>query len=213
MDKQYWQEYYKKREAPVEPSPFARFVLSQYVAPGDRLVELGCGNGRDARFFGEYGVRVIAYDQASSEIDELSAGNELEDVRYKSGDFTQLDDDGEGFDVVYSRFTLHSIKAVEQARTLGWAARNLQDGGFLCMEVRGQMNDLYGKGSQVEGEPDAFIYNDHYRRFLDRYELDEQVAATGLSIILSREETGYAPFGGEDNFFIRHISTKIPVKE
>lgn len=208
MDKQYWQEYYKKRKAPVRPSPFAGFVLSQYVTPGDRLVELGCGNGRDARFFGEHGVRVIAYDQASSEIDELSAGNKLENVKYKPGDFTQLDDDSEGFDVVYSRFTLHSIKAVEQVRTLGWAARNLVSGGRLCIEVRGQKNNLYGKGSQVEGEPDAFIYNDHYRRFLDKHELDEQVTTTGLSIVSSHEETGYAPLGDEDNFFIRQISRK-----
>ncbi|MCA9341607.1 methyltransferase domain-containing protein [Candidatus Saccharibacteria bacterium] len=208
MDKLYWQEYYKKHEAPIEPSHFARFVLERYVSTGDRLVEFGCGNGRDARFFGEHGVSVVAYDQASSEIDELSSRNKLENIKYEPGDFTSLADTDDGVDVVYSRFTLHSVDRQGQSRALAWAARNLVDGGRLCIEVRGKKNDLYGKGIPVDSEPDAFIYNDHYRRFLDKHKLDEEVASNGLTIVSSREETGYAPFDGEDNFFIRQISRK-----
>lgn len=45
----YWNQYYKNRVCSEEPSPFAQYVAT-LVEPGRRMVELGCGNGRDAVF-------------------------------------------------------------------------------------------------------------------------------------------------------------------
>ncbi len=39
-------------------------------------------------------------------------------------------------DVVYSRFTLHSVDAQGEKRTLKWVYDNLKTGGFFCIEVR-----------------------------------------------------------------------------
>ena len=51
-DKQYWQKFYAAQRTPFEPSLFAQFVwenfLQKNAAP--TLLELGCGNGRDAVF-------------------------------------------------------------------------------------------------------------------------------------------------------------------
>ncbi len=208
MDKIYWENYYKKQVAPAEPSRFARFVMGQFVSSGQRLVELGCGNGRDANFFGENGVKVVAFDQATTEIEELNRANLCNNVTFRSGDFTQLENDTKGFDAVYSRFTLHSVDSSGQARALAWAARNLVDGGLLCVEVRGQKNSLFGKGEPVDGQHDAFIFNDHYRRFLNKDELDQQVMGLGFDIVSSEESKGFAPLGDEDDFFIRHVASK-----
>ena len=49
MDYKYWNEYYKKNIAPNEPSKFAKDIL-KYLDSGKKLIELGCGNGRDAMF-------------------------------------------------------------------------------------------------------------------------------------------------------------------
>ncbi len=208
MDKLYWENYYKRHTAPVEPSRFAQFIMGQYVTPGQKLIELGCGNGRDATYFGANGVHVLAVDQAASEVNELNVQNVLPNVHFEAGDFTNLEDGCEGYDVVYSRFTLHSVEKQEQTRTLGWAARNLVDGGYLCIEVRGQKNSLFGKGVPVEGQSDAYIFDDHYRRFLDQSVLDSEVEDLGMHIVESEEAQGFAPYGGEDDFFIRQISRK-----
>lgn len=208
MDKTYWENYYRQHTAPEEPSRFAQYVADNYITEGQRLIELGCGNGRDAAFFGSKGIQVVAIDQASSEIEELSAHNDNREVEYRSGDFTSLETTEAAYDLVYSRFTLHSITANEQQRTLRWAERALKIGGYLCVEVRGQKNHLFGMGEPVEGQPDAYIYEEHYRRFLNRDDLDREVGMLGLRIVASDEEQGYAPFGNTDDFFIRQVSQK-----
>ena len=49
-DTEYWNKYYEKNSAPVEPSLFAKYVAEE-LQPGKTLLELGCGNGRDSLFF------------------------------------------------------------------------------------------------------------------------------------------------------------------
>ena len=85
------------------------------------------------------------------------------------GDFTQLDSFGfqQQFDCIYSRFTLHSISKAQQDKTLADCLKYCKDGGILAIEVRGEKNSLCGKGKAVENEANAFIYDNHYRRFLN----------------------------------------------
>lgn len=208
MDKLYWESYYKKHVAPEDPSLFAQHVAEEYVGEGDKLIELGCGNGRDAEFLGSQGVEVTAVDQAASQVEELAANSKHPNVQYQAADFTSLDEQEGEYDAVYSRFTLHSVTSEEQHRVLEWAQRALKIGGYLCIEVRGQKNRLFGLGEPVEGQSDAFVYEDHYRRFLDREVLDQEIGKLGLKIVSSTEERGYAPFGDTDDYFIRHISRK-----
>lgn len=92
---------------------------------------------------------------------------------------------------------------------LRWSERALKIGGHLCIEVRGQKNGLFGIGEPVAGEPDAFTYEDHYRRFIEKSHLDRVIDGLGLRVVLSCEERGFAPFNGVDDYFIRHVSQKV----
>lgn len=209
MDKTYWESYYSNQNAANEPSKFAGFVAKRFLSPSDcRLIELGCGNGRDASFFGSIGANVLAIDQASSEIAQLRNSNRLENVKFQNADFTSLEPVVGEFDIVYSRFTLHSIRSEEQDRVLAWSAGALKPGGHLCIEVRGYKNGLYKKGEPVSDEPDAYIYDKHYRRFIDRGFLDKAINYVGLTTVLSVEDRGFAPTSDTNDFFIRHVSKK-----
>lgn len=208
MDKFYWEKYYQSHAAPAKPSLFAKYLVATYIHPGQILIELGCGNGRDASFLGAMGVNVLAVDQTDTEIHELQTANKLPNVGYTAADFTKLASKPDSFDFVYSRFTLHSVARVDQGRTLSWAADALRPGGYLCIEARGERNSLYQKGDPVPGESDAFIYENHYRRFLNLERLDKTINKLGLTTIFSAEERGFAPRGDENDFFIRHISMK-----
>lgn len=204
----YWESYYGSGAAPEVPSLFAQFVMEKYAQEGNALVELGCGNGRDARFFAANGVGVTAVDQCVHEIEALESTKGDLSCKFRSGDFTSLADCDDGSDIIYSRFTLHSVGAKDQTRTLEWCQRNLVDGGILCVETRGQKNEIYRKGSPVQGEDDAFIYNDHYRRFVNFEEFTEEITDIGLTIIESAEQPGFAPFEDTDYHFIRVIAQK-----
>lgn len=208
----YWETYYREHGAPEEPSLFAQYVVDEgHVHRGDQLVELGCGNGRDARFLAAQGISVLAVDQCVGQIGNLSDGAQHENVEgleFVADDFTELPDHADGFDAIYSRFTLHSVRAEDQLRTLQWAERNLREGGKLCIETRGQKNEIYQSGTPVEGEEDAFIYEGHYRRFVDFNAFVEEVTSTGLSVIHAVEDIDFAPFEDTNYHFIRVIAEK-----
>ena len=48
MPKRNWVKFYKDKQAPEQPSSFAEFIMSKNLK-GNRLIDLGCGNGRDTK--------------------------------------------------------------------------------------------------------------------------------------------------------------------
>jgi ubiquinone/menaquinone biosynthesis C-methylase UbiE len=116
MDTIYWEAYYSRRIAEQLPSLFARHVAGLIGGTSRKIIELGCGNGRDALPFASKGHDVLAVDQCANEIAFLQSWHmQLVNIRFPCADFSQLPDsaDGRKYDVIYSRFTLHSI-SVEQ---------------------------------------------------------------------------------------------------
>jgi len=209
MDKKYWETFYQMQNEDLKPSLFARTIRKTHIKPVQSLIELGCGNGRDAIFFANEGVIVTAIDQCENEIKFLTARyKHLTNCTFSSDDFSKLNDFEKPFDIVYSRFTLHSVSETEEQQTLQWAHRNLCPGGYLCIEVRGQKNEIYKLGDKVEGETDAYIYNNHYRRFLNFDKLCHSLVSLGFRLDFAAEEKGFAPFAGQNEIFIRVIAQK-----
>jgi tellurite methyltransferase len=208
MNIDYWEQFYSTKEVVQEHSLFAQFVLEFCGKDKMKLIELGCGNGRDAVFFGENNFKVTAVDQCSTTISELSNRFEEDNnMNFLRADFTNLDKTHE-VDIVYSRFTLHSINDEQEDRVTRWAHDVLSKEGYFCIEVRGRKNEIYQLGENVEGDPHAFIYDDHYRRFLDFKKFQGRLEAIGFKIILAKEERGFAPFKEHNRTFIRIIAQK-----
>lgn len=208
MDKNYWKNIYSKQSEGEKPSLFAIYIADNYDLKGKSLIELGCGNGRDAIYFANANANVYAIDQCDNIIDLLDYRfQKVDNLHFKCLDFTSLDDET-SYDIVYSRFTLHSISKEQEAQVLRWAHRNLTEGGKLCIEVRGQKNEIFRVGEPVEGEPDAFILNDHYRRFIHFETFCEKLKALGFNLEFAKEEKGFAPYKGTDETYIRVIASK-----
>lgn len=207
MEKDYWENYYKTHRILLEPSLFAKHVLKHHIKPKSLLVELGCGNGRDAIFFAYNNVKVLAIDQCEKEISYLAKINKHNNLRLLCSDFTRLDN-MEPCDTIYSRFTLHSIDEEGENRTIDWAHNHLNNGGKILIEARGHKNELHGLGQPVEGHPNAYIHDDHYRRFINLDEMCEKLKTKGFDIFLAEEKSGFAPFRDTDHVFIRIIAIK-----
>lgn len=208
MDNNYWENFYSKQNAELKPSLFAIYVNNLFDGKLKNIIELGCGNGRDSIFFANNQHDVLAIDQCKSEISFLqNQYKQLNNITFRCDDFTSLDLDNK-YDVVYSRFTLHSINKQEEQRVLKWTYESLNDDGLFCIEVRGQKNEIYRLGAAVDNEPDAFIYDNHYRRFLDFDVLCSDLKKLGFDIIFAAEEKDFAPFNGENETYIRVIAKK-----
>ena len=201
----YWNQYYKNRVCSEEPSPFAQYV-STLVEPGKRMVELGCGNGRDAVFFAGQGLRVTALDMSQEAIAQLQSRN-LDSAEFLCGDFVNSDvHQPDSYDYAYSRFTIHSINRNQEQVLLGNLFRGLRPKGKLFIEVRGVNDPLFGKGRQVERN--AYFYDNHYRRFIVLDELAASLEQRGFLVEYAQERTGFAPYGNDDPPVIRIVAAK-----
>ena len=209
MDKNYWKEIYAKQSEGEQPSLFAQYIVDNYQIQNKSIIELGCGNGRDAIFFANANAgKVTAIDQCDNIIELLHHKfQKITNLEFKGMDFTCLDNNIK-YDMVYSRFTLHSISKEQENKVLHWAYINLNNAGKLCIEVRGQKNEIYKMGEPVSNEPDAFILNNHYRRFVNFESLCKALQSIGFNIDFAAEQKGFAPFNGQNETYIRVIASK-----
>ena len=210
MYKDYWENYYKDNGAPLEPSLFAHFVLNNYIKEPElsSLIEFGCGNGRDSLFFASKGIIITAIDQCGEQTETLRHNQKHPNISFFTEDFTNITEVYKTFDYVYSRFTLHSVSDSGETNAIREAYNHLVPHGMFSIETRGKKNELYKLGNPVPHETDAFIRDNHYRRFSDIANLIKKIENAGFTIIYSEEARGFAPFGDTDYTFIRIIAQK-----
>ena len=204
-DKRYWDSYYNSGVLSAAPSRFAQSI-TDYLEEEKTIVDLGCGNGRDSLFFAEKGLKVIGIDGSEAAINKLQK-NDRTNIEFICDDFTNSPQIySRKYDYFYSRFSIHAIREEQQHGLLRNIYRCLNSNGKLFIEVRGIYDTLYGKG--VEVERNAFIYNNHYRRFIVKQELLDELIEIGFKIVYEEERSGFAPFKEQDPIIIRVIAYK-----
>ena len=170
------------------------------------MVELGCGNGRDAVFFAAQGLDITALDMSQEAVSQLQSRG-IANAEFLCGDFVNSDVHQPGsYDYAYSRFTLHSINRNQEQVLLNNLFRGLRPGGKLFIEVRGVNDPLFGKGRQVERN--AYFYDNHYRRFIVLDELTDSLEQRGFRVEYAQERTGFAPYGNDDPPVIRVVAAR-----
>ena len=195
-DKRYWAEFYQKHRKGERPSSFAEYVAGKYVITGNKLLELGCGNGRDALFFASKGIQAVAIDQVVEEMEFLNS-LKRSNVKFVAGDFSELGVYS-NFDYVYSRFTFHSIDMTSENRVLSTLSDVLNSNGLFMLEARSTKDENLNK---------EFV-DLHYRRYLDFEKTVAKVEALGFEILEQVESRGLAPYKSEDPFVLRIIARK-----
>lgn len=212
-DTDYWNSYYHRHPVAIsnEESAFARMAL-QYMEAGKSLIEFGCGNGRDALFFAAHGIHVTGIDVSENAINMLnqtiSDRSDMKTAKFLCEDFT-----GEcvlfqiQHDYCYSRFTLHAITEEQQQRALKNAKSTMMTGGLLFIEARSIHDDIYGKG-ECAGRH-AYIFDSHFRRFIDKEELISDIRQLGFEVLYEAEDRGFAPYKDQDPVLIRIIAKKV----
>lgn len=211
---EHWNSFYASHvaSAPAEPSPFALWVNEQ-LSPEVAVVEVGCGNGRDALFFARDGRAVMAFDQSEEAIDivvesaknagltrlsaEPVAVEDLAAVANRDSVRRSLD---QGEVAVYARFFLHAITEEAQDVFLSWLVEFLEPGEGCYLEYRAA--DL---------SADQYEFGTHYRRSVTAEKLAHQCKSLGFEVLWSDESRDYAPFRNERPLVgrttIRKVST------
>lgn len=125
-------------------------TFTKHLAPGGRVLDAGCGSGRDAKAFQEMGYQVEAFD-ASSAMVELAREHTGLPVQLMT--FADVDWKEE-FDGIWSCASLLHVPALELPGVMRRLADALKPGGVWYVSFK------YGEGErEVDG-----------RRFTDRDE-------------------------------------------
>ena len=206
MEKMYWNQFYssdKKRSAPMLPSQFAAFISSE-IANNRIIVDLGCGNGRDALFFSRYGFKVIgvdASDQAIRGCKDLQGDNDdvvficadiceaslVEEIRKNAGNLPI---------VIYARFFLHAINDDDEVAFFKLAQAICGDDGYIAVEFRTEMDKLLSK-----------VTDAHFRRFIDPMKFLERAISNGFTPKYVATGFGFAKFLEDDAHVARMLLT------
>jgi bifunctional enzyme CysN/CysC len=203
----HWDEFYCKTTGELQPSPFARFVAAECLNQGSRLLEIGCGNGRDAAFFLSLRHIVTAIDASPAGIELCRKLYPDHADHFRSGTLEELAPEIRGpFEAVYTRFVLHAMTPAEQAEALRISYDLITPGGQLLIECRSIKDPLAQLGEEISAT--ERIYG-HYRRFIKPDELAESLTSIGFHVHTMVESNGLAPYGDEDPVVIRVVAVKL----
>lgn len=207
-DRAYWNRFYAERKAKMAPSSFARDMLTYLKEmKGKELLDIGCGNGRDSLYFAENGLKVTGLDSSESAIGQLNKQYHNPSLQFVCCDYAETDlFEKPNFDYCYCRFFIHAITEWQEDILLKQVYKGLRKNGLFLTEVRSIKDELYGRGEPAGRN--AFIYDEHYRRFIVKEELEKKLSGEGFKILYSEEKQGFAAFGEFDPYIIRIIAKK-----
>lgn len=204
-DNLYWNEFYKSEHKDiVTPTLFANFIYENYIKNKSvvNLIEFGCGNGRDSLYFAKNNLSVTAIDSSNIAINSLK--NRDKNIRWICGDFTNSLDISDKFDICYSRFTLHAIDDSSQSGFIQNVKNLLKSDGILAIEARSVNDGKFGLGKKVG--KNAFIFDNHYRRFIELDELRQTLINSGFEIVYIDESSKFAPIKDESCVCVRVVA-------
>ena len=181
-----------------------------YISSEDRVVDFGCGNGRDTMYISET-ASILGLDSSLEAIDrsremarQLSVERSLsfslvnlEDLKSVLLDFRPT--------VIYSRFVLHALTFDEESKFLDHCAEILPEGGRLLIECRSIHDPLASKGTRLSLTERVF---GHYRRFIRSEDLEESLVYRGFLVEFSETSSGIALLGQDDPVVTRLVATR-----
>jgi cyclopropane fatty-acyl-phospholipid synthase-like methyltransferase len=126
--------------ARVEGDPWERFLeeLAGRLAPGARVLDLGCGNGRKiARLAGRFDVTGVDISEEQLRL----ARAEIPAASFAHADLAALDFPAESYDAVTAFYSISHVPREEHAALFGKVARWLKPGGLFLASLSANGTD------------------------------------------------------------------------
>jgi len=209
----YWINAYKNNIGDSEISTINSSFYNyckQFIKPNKKIVEYGCGNGRDASVLIENASLYIGIDMCNEAVEQckkLKLKNAIFINESISDNLLDKHDTLNKVDIIYSRFSIHSLTTTECDLAVQNAYNLLVDSGLLLIETRSTNDPRYGQGIKIETEKHAFI-DTHYRRFMTIDEMRELLDKHNFIIKNLNEEYIDANYNTDKAVVIRAVAIK-----
>ena len=206
----YWANFYARTQYSTGSS-FSEFIGELTDAPS-RIIDIGCGEGRDSCAFGSQGKRVLGIDQSQVGIEQATthaANLAVSDL--VSFEIAHVEDEQRLKDVItaflgaspepvmfYMRFFLHAITETAQASLLRTIEAVARPGDYFAAEFRTDKDEKNRK-----------VHQKHYRRFQSAESFRQSlVKQHDFEIMHEEEGTGLSPYQGEDPVLYRVVARR-----
>lgn len=187
MDNIYWENFYKNQNHILESSDFAKFVLT-YIKKFDRkfnILEVGSGNGRDSYY--------LSQEHVLCGCDMSFKPDNKENCTFIIDDMVSIDKNE--YDLIYSRFSFHSITDDDQDKLL----KTIKKSTILCIETR-----------SIKGLNESRVFGDnHFRNLTNINKLKELLKKYNFEILYIEESNNFAIYKDENPICIRVICQKM----
>ena len=188
MDTKYWKLFYENnKNFKNKNSAFSEFILDFFKDKNIKsILDVGCGNGLDSYFFSKK-YNVVGIDSAGYKL------KETKNFKFFIDDFCSFKKDN--YDLIYSRFSFHSINDKQQIIFL----ESIKINSYLCIETRSDKGkDLY-----------KFYGDNHYRNYTNIDYLKNLLLKYNFEILYLEENIDFAIYKQENPICIRLICKKI----
>lgn len=167
------------------------------------ILEFGCGTGRDAFFFAEFGKRVFAFDGAQSVIKANRKKSEGHQDRPSfqvfdvDGEFPGIDEPFTGAKCIYARFFIHALRDEQIEKFFALCQSILEKDEKLYLEYRTK-KDSEGVRETAE----------HYRNYLNSVNITKMLNDLDFASEYTVEGVGFAKWGADDAYVARHVMVR-----
>ena len=176
MQNKYWEKFYTENKV-LKQSSFAEFIFILNFLK-HKVLELGCGNGRDLIFFRRKKINARGIDNAYQNNYFIKKTDVAEYIKLNS-----CNED------VYTRFFWHAIERPLQLKILKWVKHK------IFIEAR-----------TTEDKPT--LYKKHKRNFVNVSQLVKDLKNNNFEILYLKEGYGMSKYKNEDPHLVRIIATK-----
>jgi len=157
-------------------TPPNRLPFSKLFPKGAHILDVGCGGGRDAKFFIQKGLRVTGVD--SSPVLIKLAKKEASKGNFKCVDLLKMNFPAKTFDGIWAEAVLLHLKRKDVPNALKKLYKVLKNGGVLHVTVKRGTGEAYVK-EKLSGWQERF-----YTYFTSK-EMEAMVKKQGFTIIHS----------------------------
>jgi tellurite methyltransferase len=205
----YWNKFYKNNNeiSELKQSAFCEFVI-EYLEKNNLLnkhksiIDLGCGNGRDLKFFNKY-LETYGIDNSEEIISKLkNEGYNVFNDNLSLHNFKK-------YDFFYSRFSMHALHITDIVTLIKNLKLSYNKNSLLFIETRSI------KGTSNENL-DYYITNfkspigeSHNRTLLNINYLKKLLTDNNFKLLLCLDENNLAIYKEENPYVIRIIAQFI----
>lgn len=201
-DKDYWNHFFRKGKQPIFPSEvLIRFLKINYNNPANvRVLDLGCGNGRNSFAAQSLGLDVWMVDYSDEALNRLTARGISPERLHKLDISMDTFPFANGFfDCVFSLLVLYHIRKKELQMVLNKVTQVLKPGGFMVCNFLPEEHWL-----NVPDRKDSYLQNEAWIS----HSHDTSIKSKILCEFYTREElesifSGYAK--------VKIIKEEIPI--